>query len=235
MTDNLTLDGPRDDLEALLPWYLNGTVNADERRAIDAWLAEDAQARQLLQAMREEREIVDEDSDAIVVPDAKAGLAALMAAIDAETPAARRESAPRQAVQARPGLLARMAAWLPTPGHRLAAGLAGVLVIAQAAALAVVLSSGGGEGGGAEPGFRVASGGEAAATGPRFIVMFPETMTMADVDAYLSAQQMLIVDGPRGGMYQIAPASGEADEAALAAAEENLRSDPQVQFIGRAE
>src|SRR5690606_34970679 len=47
----------RRELEALLPWYLNGTLSARERVAVESWLAEDEEARRLLDAMREEQEV----------------------------------------------------------------------------------------------------------------------------------------------------------------------------------
>ena len=235
MTNTMTRDEPNRDLEGLLPWYVNGTISADERAAIDAWLAEDANARLLLDAMREESDITAEANAEIVVPDTRAGLESLMAAIDAEAPV-KRATATRAAVEPRQGLMARLAGWLPTPGHRLAAGLAGVLVVAQAAAIAVMLSGGPGENTDTvQPGFQVASGGEASAVGPRFIVMFPEEMTVADVTGFLAEQRMHIVGGPRSGMFEIALTAETPDEAAIAAAERILQSEAQVQFIGRAE
>ncbi len=82
----------RRELEALLPWYLNGTLSARERVAVESWLAEDEEARRLLDAMREEQEVTAAANAEIRVPDAQAGLAALMAGIDAEEAAPLRVS-----------------------------------------------------------------------------------------------------------------------------------------------
>jgi hypothetical protein len=41
-----------DELESLLPWYLNGTLEADEARAVEAYLARSPEAREELDELR---------------------------------------------------------------------------------------------------------------------------------------------------------------------------------------
>jgi len=238
MTDNMTLEGPRD-LEALLPWYLNGTASEDERAAIEAWLDEDPHARQLLDAMRDEQETAITANNEIEVPDTEAGLAALMASIDA--PQAAEEPAQRRVRDSRPGLMARLAAWLPTPGLRLAGALGAILVVAQAAVIGVMLATGPGTGAGESPadgqtdGFVTASDGGDASTGlgPRFLMQFPADLTVAELGEVLAEHDLRLVDSPAEGIFEVELVGDATDEAAAAAAEAELDSDDRLMLIGR--
>ena len=238
MTENTTLDGPRD-LEALLPWYVNGTVSDDERIAIEAWLAEDEEARLLLDAMRQERAVTEMANDEIEVPDADAGLAALMRQIDAEAPAqvAVEPRAARRAPVTKTSLFERIANWLPTPGLRVAAVAAGALVVVQAAAIAVMLAGGPGEQDApGAPGFQVASGGDAAtATGPRFLMTFDGGMTIDELTTFLSEHELRLVDSPARDIYEVELTGADTTAVDAAALEAMLADNPQVDVIGRSD
>lgn len=239
MTDSSTLDAPRD-LEALLPWYLNGTVSPDERAAIEAWLAEDEDARLLLDAMRDEQEVAGLANLEVEVPDAEAGLAALMREIDREAPlqAEQPEMRPRRETPiAKPTLFERVAAWLPSPGLRLAAGVAGVLVVVQAAAIAVMLIGGPGTSENpADPGFQVASGGgDAVATvGPRFLMTFQGAMTIDELGTFLDEYKLRLVDSPAPAIFEV-ELTGETSAVDVAALETVLQDDSRVQLLGRSD
>ncbi len=57
MADN----GKRDEnLDLLLPWYVNGTLEAEERRAVEAYLEESAHARDEVELLRQLRQQVKE-------------------------------------------------------------------------------------------------------------------------------------------------------------------------------
>lgn len=57
MADN----GKRDEnLDLLLPWYVNGTLAAEERRAVEAYLEESAHARDEVELLRQLRQQVKE-------------------------------------------------------------------------------------------------------------------------------------------------------------------------------
>lgn len=235
MTDNTTLEGPRD-LEALLPWYLNGSVSDDERAAIESWLDEDADARLLLEAMRDEQEIAIAANAEIEVPDAEAGLAALMATIDAPHVTAAPAEAPRRTGPVRRSFMARLGAWLPTPGLRLAGALGAVLVVAQAAAIAVILGSGSGEVANDQtPGFQTASdGGTAdAGLGPRFLMQFPADLTVAELTQLLTDHSLRLTDSPAQGIYEVELVGAATDESAAAALEAELGTDERLMLLGR--
>lgn len=238
MTDNTTLDGPRD-LEALLPWYVNGTVTEEERAAIEAWLAEDEEARLLLDAMRDEQEVTEMANAEIEVPDAEAGLAALMRQIEAEQPAQISPAAHpmRRAPIAKPSLFERLANWIPTPGLRIAAVAAGVLVVVQAAAIAVMLAGGPGEqqAPGA-PGFQVATGEDGTtAGGPRFLMTFDGGMTIEQLTSFLADYNLRLVDSPAGDIFEVELTGDATDAVDAAALEAALADNPQVQVIGRSD
>lgn len=234
MTDNMMLDDPRA-LEALLPWYVNGTVTPRERAAIEAWLAEDEDARLLLDAMREEQEVTEMANAEIAVPDTRAGLAALMAGIDAEAPhQAAITERPRRASVARSGLFQRLVGWLPTPGLRLAAAAAGVLVVVQAAAIAVMLVGSPGPQQ-QQPGFQVASGDETAAVGPRFLLTFSGDMTVDELGAFLAEHRLRLVDSPAASIYEVELSGAGVNAVDIAALEAVLEGDGRVQVIGRSD
>ncbi|MEO3429934.1 hypothetical protein AAFN88_13805 [Pelagibius sp. CAU 1746] len=59
MADN----GKRDEnLDLLLPWYVNGTLEAGERRAVEAYLEESAQARDEVELLRQLRQQVKDQA-----------------------------------------------------------------------------------------------------------------------------------------------------------------------------
>lgn len=232
MTENMTLEGPRD-LESLLPWYLNGSVSEDERAAIEAWLDKDPAAQLLLDAMRDEQEITIAANAEVEVPDTEAGLAALMATIEA--PQAEEAPASRRAKVEKPGFFARLAEWLPTPGLRMAGAVAGVLVVAQAAAIAVILSTGPGADPSEGPGFQTASDGEptAAGLGPRFLMQFPDDLTVAELTQLLAEHGLRMVDSPAEGIYEVELVGEATGEAAAAEAEAELGNDDRLMLLGR--
>lgn len=237
---NATALDDRRDLEALLPWYLNGTLSARERVAVESWLAEDEDARLLLDAMREEQQATEEANAAIQVPDARAGLAALMAAVDGEAPE-RLSMTDRPAPPvrtARRGLLDRLSSWLPSTGLRLAAGAACVLVAVQAAAIAVLVATGPGDQP-QQPGFQVASGTDAGTVtgtlGPRFLLTFSGDMTVAELGVFLAEHNLRLVDSPAASIYEVELTGTEVGAVDVAALEAVLEDDSRVQLIGRSD
>lgn len=105
----------RRNLEALLPFYVNGTLTADERRGVDAALRDDPRLRDEAEALaRLRRTMQDSDSDA---SPGEFGLARLMRDIDRqEAPAPRRRSMILPwsiAAAASAGFLALALGWMP--------------------------------------------------------------------------------------------------------------------------
>lgn len=57
-----------DELEALLPWYINGTLDAETRNRIATALVTDARLRKALELARDEAEAVDDINESIAPP-----------------------------------------------------------------------------------------------------------------------------------------------------------------------
>ena len=185
----------RDEIEALLVFLANDTLEGEERRAVEAAVAADLQLAgelEALKAMRNEMQAED------VASPGELGLARLMRDIEAEAV---------PTVQPQAGL--PEAANLPTaPGSfwKIAAVVLFGLVVAQTAFFGYDRGTN----------FDLAGGEEAAARAEHTIrVAFAEDATEADIRALLLEQNLVIVDGPSAiGLYTLAAideaARGEA-------------------------
>ncbi len=236
MTDNRTTAAERQQsLEELLPWYINGTLSERESAEVEAWLAEDADARALVDEMRLESVVTRAANDEIAGP-SPASFDNLMAMIDAESPAEQAAPVAQARPAVRPSLIERLTGWLPTPSLKAAGALAGVVLVAQAVAIAVLVSSGPADQadpaqGDANNNFITASDGTGAAIdGPALLVMFDEATTMGDVAGLLDANALRIVNGPEAGFYTVVLTAEGADAATAEALAATLAEDPRVQF-----
>lgn len=178
----------RDEMESLLPFYLNGTLEGDELARIERWLADDPAA---LEAAEAEFAATAAANEA-VRPRADA-LSRFSAALE-------REAAPRAASSsALTDLFARLVrapAWL--------AWAAAAAMLALVAVQAVTIA-------GLDDGPQVAGIGEGA-DAPFALVAFKADAPISAVAAILSETGATIVDGPKpGGFYRIAiPAADRA-------------------------
>lgn len=123
-------DGP-DDIEALLPWYVAGTLSAGDARRVTEALGRDAALQQQCVAIRQEQAGTVAVNEALGAPSARV-LRNLMAAIDAQ-PARATAPSPRQGRFERffAGLSPRALAWSASFGAMallLQAGLIGVIL-----------------------------------------------------------------------------------------------------------
>lgn len=187
----------------LLPWYVNGTLDAEDRRRVEAALAQSADLREELELLRQVSAAVVTSTDAMPEPD-PAGFDRLMARIDAEpqrTPAA---------APARSGFLARAAEWLQASWKPAMAAAAVVIAVQGAAIVALVGDrAGGGD-------FRTASGPTAGQTEARFLVGFADGAALADIRALLERADAVIVKGPTADGYFVVAAQGDAAQAQAA-------------------
>lgn len=185
----------RDEAELLLPFYVNGTLDADDRREFEAVLEKNEDLRLQLEMAREDREFVIADNEALQIPSA-AGFNRLLAQ------ATRSDKAESSSLFSR--FLGRWEALPP---------LASAGVAAAAIVLALIQASiiGGGllqdQPGG---GFRTASGGdqpavaESAGALSGLLVRFDDTATAAKISDLLARIDAQIISGPRaGGLYHI--------------------------------
>ncbi|MDQ2635145.1 MAG: anti-sigma factor [Pseudomonadota bacterium] len=183
----------RDELEALLPFYLNGTLDGADLAAVEEWLADDPSAMAALEEAEAEFSGTSAANDAIRPP--ADALSRFSRALDAE---------PGPTGAAAPSALARL--W-----GRFMAIPSGVAWAAAAAAVALVLVQAVTEPGGRDATIEIAGSGQADL--PFALVTFSPDARLADVSAFLAEQGATITSGPvSGGVFRIAiPAETAAD------------------------
>ncbi len=220
-----------EELELLLPWYVNGTLEAAERAALDDHLAGCARCRAELAREEGLAATLRATEDVAPAPH-PAQLARLMGRLDGEP---RAERLPRLA-----------ALWAGTPRPvRWAVAAQALLVLALAAVT-------GWRAGGADPAretaavqtpaaeFRTLSdtAPEAPAAAPagavRLRVLFAEETSARAVRAILLCVGGRIVDGPSPlGVYTVEVPAGPAADP-LEVVLDHLRAQPEVRFAGEA-
>lgn len=191
----------RDEMETLLPFYVSGTLDGDDLREVEDWLADDPAARAALAEAEAEAEATIRLNEAIELP--AGALARFSAALDAEAPGATAKGA---------SLLSRLAGWLGGAPSNLGWAAAALM-------LAVVVAQGVMQRGD-EARLTIAGAENPAATAPFILVMFQPEATIADIQAALKAANATVIDGPNGeGVFKIGvPAANAADyDAALKA------------------
>lgn len=186
-------------LELLLPWYVNGTLDAAQRRRIDEALAHDERLRRALALAREDQEAVVEAHE-LIAPPSSAPLDRIMAEA-AATGRAKQHALKLSLADAFKSFLVSL-----SPRALAAAAAAVAVVIAlQTATIGVIGLKG--------PGPELASvdpGGQAEDTA-RFIVGFAPGATAQDITALLEGAGLKIVSGPAGGgLYVVEAALSEA-------------------------
>ncbi len=196
MSDKLS---ERDEIEALLPWYVTGRLDAREHARVDRYMREHPEVQAHLALAREENDATVASNQTIPAPGPQT-LDRLRASLAA--------SPRRQSLGATFGQLAdRLGDWsagLAPPQLALAAAVAALLVMLQAAAIgALVLERAG------APAYQTA-GGEQTGESIELLVGFADTATMGDIDALLKRLDAVVVDGPRAGLYRLRlPDTGE--------------------------
>jgi anti-sigma-K factor RskA len=183
----------RDEMEALLPFYLNGTLEAADLAAVEDWLATDPAALAALEEAEAEFSGTSAANQAIRPP--ADALSRFSAALDAEAGVERIAS---------PYLLSRLwAGFMAIP--------AGVAWAAATAAVVLVLVQAVMEPGGRGGPIEIA--GTEAANMPFALVTFKPDARIADISAVLSGQGAVILAGPAaGGVFKIGiPAKTAAD------------------------
>lgn len=197
MSDELS---ERDEIEALLPWYVTGRLDARERARVERYVREHPEVQAHLALAREESDATVTANEAIKAPGRDA-LDRLRASVAA--------SPRRQSLGAAFGDLAnRFSDWvagLAPPQLALAAAVAALLVMLQAAAIgALVLDRAG------APTYQTAGGEQTTGEGFELLVGFADTATMGDIAALLKKLDAVVVDGPRAGLYRLRlPDTGE--------------------------
>ncbi|MBS7702824.1 hypothetical protein [Chelatococcus asaccharovorans] len=188
-------------IEALLPWYAAGTLNAADTAAVEKALAADAGLRAQLALIREDQAEAIHAAESITAPSARMART-LFAAIDAEPLPASARQPLRQAPW-----LERFGAWLGvwlgalTPRNLAFAALSAAALIALQAGIVAALMAA------RSPGatYEVASGpGATVAGGSALLVAFEPTARLDQITALLTELNASIVEGPRaGGLFRL--------------------------------
>lgn len=209
----------REDLDLNLPFHVNGTLSPQEAAEIEAWLAQDDDARAEAEALAAIR--ADMQAEDIRSP-GEFGLARLMRDVG-------REQAAVAAAPAPAPVLRRPLVWQAVAAVALAAFLGQTWVAQQRGA---ELRYGLTNGVDATARFGLAGGGEApvaAPSAPVLVVAFVPTATEAEIRDLLLNAGVEIVAGPSAlGLYRLA-----GDD--LTAAQARLEGAGIVESIQRAE
>jgi anti-sigma-K factor RskA len=177
----------RDELEALLPFYLNGTLEGAELAEVEDWLASDPAAMAALEEAERERAETSAANEAIRPP--SDALSRFARALEAEAGPMRARASPSWLV----------AAWrhfvgLPAGLAWATAAVALLLLVGQAA---YRLSH--------EKGVvEIAGTDSELAKLPFALVVFKPEAKMADIAAFLDQNHAVIIAGPLpGGIFKI--------------------------------
>lgn len=186
------------DAEALLPWYANGRTSHAEARAIEAALQTSSGLRAQLEAVRRERSAVIETTDEAGSPSPE-NLQRLLKQLGTT-----RQFPPVRAADS--GLFAKVFSGLASR-HVLQFALAAacLAIVVEGVALYRAPSGGGA--------YSTASGPAETATGPRLIVVFQPTATVAAIQELLGSVDASIVKGPMpdGGYVIALPDNADGD------------------------
>jgi len=186
------------EIEMLLPWHAAGTLNARDSRKVDEALARDAELARQYAVIREEYAETIHLNESLGAPSARA-IQKLFAAIDAEP--VRRPHASLNVAARFNGFFAKLSprtlAW--------SASLGALALLLQAGVIGVVLMNN------RPASFETASLSTngpitrelGAATLSRALVRFSPDARVADITALLDKYQASIVDGVKGGMFQL--------------------------------
>lgn len=180
----------RDEVEALMTWYVSGKLDARSRARVERYLEAHPEDRAHLALVREESDATIAANEAISAPGPEA-LDRLRASI---LLAPRRQPLWTQ-------LSERFADWisdLAPPQMALAAAVAALVVALQAAVIGALIVERA-----TAPTYQTASGDKTAGDGIELLVGFSETATAHEISAILEQLDAVVVDGPRAGLYRL--------------------------------
>ncbi|RWE69079.1 anti-sigma factor [Mesorhizobium sp.] len=186
----------RDEMETLLPFYLNGSLEGAELEAVEEWLATDPAALAALGEAEAEFSSTAASNEAIRPP--TDALSRFARALDAEAGPVRAPAA---------------SSWLAQMWGRFTAVPAGVAWAAAAALLALVVVQSFEQPGGIDSDFEIAGQQGDLAKMPFALVKFKLDARMADIVAFLGEHQLKIAGGPTAdGVFRLGiPATTAAD------------------------
>jgi anti-sigma factor RsiW len=192
------LDQEPSEIEMLLPFHAAGTLNARESRRVEEALARDPELARQYAVIREEYAGTIHLNESLGAPSARA-MHKLFVAIDAE---------PRRKSSALPNFSVRITAFFASLSPRTLAwsvGVGAVLLLLQAGVIGAVLVKN-------QPSsYQTASLSNnapmtrslGAGAPPSALVRFAPDARAAEIMALLDKYQASVVDGPKGGLFQL--------------------------------
>ena len=206
-------------IEALLPWYANGTLSAEEAAEVEAALAADPLLRAHLARIDDERIAAIESAEALPLPSSRIA-DRLFVEIGKTAPSGR------------PSLLSRL---FGAFGEQIAALSPSQLGLSAAAAALVLLVLGGALGGVVAKrelteGYQTASGDTVVnPTGAYLLIAFQPAATAAEIEQIVGSVGGSIVDGPRaGGLFKLRIGEATMNDADRKAATDRLAAAKDI-------
>jgi anti-sigma-K factor RskA len=191
-----------EEIEALMPWYVSGKLDANSRAQVERYLEAHPERRTHLALVREESGATLVANESIAPPSAEA-LDRLRASIGAVP---RRQSLWAQFSEH----LANWVSDLAPSQLVLATAAAAVVVMLQAAVIGALIMERS-----EAPNYQTASGEQTSSNGVELLVGFAETATAGEISALLDQLDAVVVDGPRAGLYRLRlPEQGEEENIA---------------------
>jgi anti-sigma-K factor RskA len=188
MSESDTDMSHRDEMEALLPFYLNGTLDGADLAAVEAWLANDPAGADALEEAEAELFGAAAANEALRPP--ADALGRFSKALEEEAGPARASGS----VAVFAGLWQRIAG-LPS----------GLAWATAAAAIALVLVQAVVDDGRRGTGYEIAGEENDLRALPFALVVFKPDAAMAEISAFLDANDAVIAGGPTaGGVFRIA-------------------------------
>ena len=201
----------RDEAWDLIPWYVNGTLDARETAAVEARLAEDPSFRAEVAAERRLAEGVAALDNMDV--EMERSLSAMRRRIEAETPS-RTPASEASAIRRAFAALAKLDLRLLLPVGAVTAAVAVLLVVLQPAPLP-------------DAEFRTLTDPTAVSEVPQLRIKVSADATETGLRRLFLEHELRVVDGPSPtGVYTLETAPG-ADPQSIAAA---LLAAPEVEF-----
>jgi hypothetical protein len=193
MTETVTNDPERSEIEDLLPWYATGRISAGDRARVDQALKNDAELRRRLDLAREEMAETIDANERLPAPSPRT-LDRLLAGMDAEPRTAPVMEAARRGLV---GWLATMLAALSPQKLAYAAVAALALIAVQAAVLTgFVINGGNGR-------FDTASA-PSLVPGSYVMLSFAPDAKVSEITGFFKRYDAAVVDGPRAnGFYKV--------------------------------
>jgi hypothetical protein len=210
-------NGEPTEIETLLPWYAVGRLNKRDRRRVEEALRADPQLARQADLVREELAETINLNETLGAPSAHA-MERLMAAIDAETTAARNRR-PARALGQR---FANFIAGFSPRTLSIAASFAALAIVAQASVLVGMFAK--------PQNLAQATIRHSRWHGTFALVRFARQASAAEITKFLQNYKGTLVDGPRpGGLYQVRFGAIPADQLSHIAAQ--LHQEPIVEYV----